>query len=252
LSIIFQVHEYLLNAVNAFKSKLGFKEEEEIKCPAHKVEQNFDPAYMDTIPGLKTHVQFLKNVKLSQNVETLQDGFLTQFNQIETLDTEHCRLSELPKNMEMCKNLTTLKIAGCSISSLPLNITALSNQLTYLDISRTNMRSAMPEIISCLISLKTLMADYLFLTSLPLQIGNLKNLEHLSLKGNLLHGLPESFKELKSLTSLSMSGVPWMDVKPGFFVTADYFGEFMAHWNLTEDIMRRREVCFFLILNLVE
>jgi Leucine-rich repeat (LRR) protein len=46
------------------------------------------------------------------------------------------------------------------------------------------------------------------LTSLPVQIGELKSLKWLDLKNNQLSNLPEQISELKNLTKLNLSGNP--------------------------------------------
>ena len=79
------------------------------------------------------------------------------------------------------------------------------NKLKDLHLDNNNL-SSLPKEIGNLKNLETLHLDRNSVTSLPKEIGNLKNLEYLELYGSNLTSLPSSIGNLKNLKLISIKG----------------------------------------------
>ncbi|XP_064619612.1 uncharacterized protein LOC135483043 [Lineus longissimus] len=208
-------------------------------CPAHRESDSIDPSDFDDIPEIRQYLQFVKTAKLEQTVETLPSDFFQQLRGLKEFKVERCNIKELPSNISLCTNLSSLKLNGSKITELPSGLTQLQDKLRELDISHLNL-SSLPEVVTKLTKLEILTADCLLLDPLPDTIGGLANLRELSMAGSCLSQLPKSFSNLKKLTKLSLSGVPWPQVKHGQYLTNAGFNDFLTKWNLKEYFKRHQ------------
>jgi Leucine-rich repeat (LRR) protein len=110
------------------------------------------------------------------------------------------QLSSLPPGIGNLNKLNHLYASGNKITSLPDEIGGLVN-LTDLQIY-TNKLSVLPPGIGNCTKLKTLWAQSNQLTSLPDQIGKLLNLTRFSVEHNQLSVLPPGIVNLKNLSDL--------------------------------------------------
>jgi len=113
--------------------------------------------------------------------------------------------------MRFLTNLKNLRLDFNQINLLPewigelenLELLKLGNSFSFSLRPKNNLRK-IPSSIGRLKNLKTLALDDVALSSIPVEIGNLYLLEHLSLSKNQLKQLPESIFHLSQLKTLQI------------------------------------------------
>ncbi len=149
---------------------------------------------------------------------TLLEGLTMEKNNIQALPIEINALSKL-KNLFLAENniavfpeqinlplLEYLNLRDNPISTIPANITAMSN-LLYLQLADTDITS-IPVTIGDLTNLNYLYLDGNSLTSIPSQIGNLTNLTHLDIGRNSLNSIPQEIGNLSNLATINIAHNP--------------------------------------------
>ncbi|XP_064618850.1 uncharacterized protein LOC135482601 [Lineus longissimus] len=199
-------------------------------CPAHILQMSYDPSQLENSPKLKPYIKFLKTVECNPSIEHLPQDFFNDLQGLEEFSANKSHLRELPQGLDKCAHLTKLEFSGTNLTTLPTDMKQLKGRLLHLDISMTNI-TAIPDVVFELVSLETLIADNLHLATLSESLKNLSNLLHLSLKGAVLSGLPKAITKLKKLERLELAGIPWLDVKPGHFITEQAFREYLRSIN---------------------
>lgn len=162
-------------------------------------------------------LEFLSQLKL----ETLRLSYTPNPNQVlgllghptrlRSLDLSSCNLKKLPELLFQFTQLKQLNLSDNALQDLPNEFARLS-RLEVLDIN-TNKLKKLPTVIGKLTQLKKLDCSQDFMCHpekdlvLPENFGQLKNLEELNLRGNIIAKLPASFGQLSQLKSLNMYGV---------------------------------------------
>ncbi|KAJ6934579.1 disease resistance protein [Populus alba x Populus x berolinensis] len=109
--------------------------------------------------------------------------------------------------------LRVLIMSACRDGANMLRSTSKLKHLRYLDLSQSDLVT-LPEEVSALLNLQTLILDGCHrLASLP-DLGNLKHLRHLNLQGTVIERLPESLERLINLRYLNISDTPLKEMPP--------------------------------------
>jgi len=169
---------------------------------------------------------------------------ITNLDNLKYLSLSYCQLDRLPAQVEELKNLTWLMVSGNQLTALPVQIGELKN-LNTLNLEENQLTILPPQIgeLKNLTNLNLSENSYLDLvsvcnafkyfpkkmmmstdkftlnneasvllinipkqTTLPAQIGELKNLTSLYLGDSQLTTLPTQISELKNLTYLNLDG----------------------------------------------
>ncbi|XP_061982448.1 putative disease resistance RPP13-like protein 1 [Populus nigra] len=145
----------------------------------------------------------LENIREAQHLRTFRTSLHNlmcppEFDKI--FQSTHCRLRVI--SLSNCAGAAKML---CSISKL--------KHLRYLDLSWSDLVT-LPEEVSALLNLQTLILQGCSeLASLP-YLGNLKHLRHLNLEGTRIERLPESLERLINLRYLNISDTPLKEMPP--------------------------------------
>tara|TARA_B110000438_G_C15803824_1_gene646369 strand:- start:681 stop:1673 length:993 start_codon:yes stop_codon:yes gene_type:complete len=104
------------------------------------------------------------------------------------------KMTQLPDNIGNITEITTLYLEKHDLTSLPNNITLLSNLSNFF--VSNNWLAFLPENFGNLTAIVTLDLGYNKLESVPASIGNLINIEYLFLFNNQLSTLPDTICNL--------------------------------------------------------
>ncbi len=122
-----------------------------------------------------------------KDLNNIPEKYRHRVNGVEIFQEESCELDKFPKNLLQQKNMEYLSIKGRvwdrnHFNELPSGLFELK-ELKYLDLT------------------------YCSIEKIPLQIKNLKNLTHLIIAGNILGSLPDEIGKLKKLKLLDLRGL---------------------------------------------
>ncbi len=148
--------------------------------------QNLDLSH-NKLEQIDDKIAKLKNLKIldisNNNLNNLPDS-LCNLNEIERLNVDYNQLKKLPP-LESLSKLDSLSAYNNEI----IKLTTLPESLTWLNLN-TNKLKKLPESITKLKELKTLVLSNNLFDSFPEEIFQLKSLEHLDLGGNPIEDIP--------------------------------------------------------------
>ncbi|KAF2310385.1 hypothetical protein GH714_008874 [Hevea brasiliensis] len=163
---------------------------------------------------------------------SIPDTTIGKLTKLHTLDLSNNKITALPSDMWSLGSLTTLNLSSNQISGSLTNNIGNFGLLESLDLSSNNFSGEIPAAISSLSSLRVLKLDRNgFQGSIPLGILNCRSLtlidislnklegslpddfgatfpklKTLNLAGNKIKGRDSDFSQMKSITSLNISG----------------------------------------------
>ncbi|KAL9349271.1 hypothetical protein Peur_056526 [Populus x canadensis] len=164
----------------------------------------------------------LENIREDQHLRTFRTSLQNQmcppeFDKI--FQSTHCRLRVI--SLSNCAGVAKML---CSISKL--------KHLRYLDLSWSDLVT-LPEEVSALLNLQTLILKRCKqLASLP-DLGNLKYLRHLNLEATRIERLPESLERLINLRYLNIKYTPLKEMP-------QYIGQLAKLQTLTDFLVGRQ------------
>ncbi|CDY39700.1 BnaA04g14170D [Brassica napus] len=138
----------------------------------------------------------------------IPDTTLGKLSKLQSLDLSNNRISALPSDFWSLTTLKSLNLSFNQISgSFPSNVGNFG-QLESLDLSHNNLSGQIPEAVDSLVSLRVLKFDHNgFQMSIPRGLlGCQSLLKALNIAGNKIHGRDRDFADMKSITSLNISG----------------------------------------------
>mmetsp|Transcript_3858 Transcript_3858/g.9122 ORF Transcript_3858/g.9122 Transcript_3858/m.9122 type:complete len:262 (+) Transcript_3858:123-908(+) len=162
---------------------------------------------------------------LLQNMEAVEaDDLLDEANQKAQAEAVHARISDakelkeglelempklallsFPRQVLALKKLRVLNVRANNLAMIPTELCETLRELEFLNIA-SNRLSYLPENISSLTRLRTLLMQRNEICELPEGIGRLPLLTELRLDHNRLKHLPETMGKLTSVKVLTVSG----------------------------------------------
>lgn len=151
---------------------------------------------LTSLPDELENLQKLENLHLSNNVFKDFPKTLCKLKSLKELYLSNCGLSAVPDEIANLKQLESL---GIGMNAIFINLDVFD------ELNRNKFRNKFtnfPKVLCELITLKELDLRYCNLSFLPDEIGKLKQLERLILRGNKITHLPKTFYKLAQLKEL--------------------------------------------------
>ncbi|GKV32634.1 hypothetical protein SLEP1_g41228 [Rubroshorea leprosula] len=125
-------------------------------------------------------------------------------------------IEEIPSSMasSTCKGLTTLLLAHNGLSTISESIFEHMPELKILDLSFNEKLSSLPNSVSSLVKLTTLLLESTGLKSVP-SLSGLGSLKKLNLRETNIKEVPEGLGMLKNLKCLFLSGPNIVEIADG-------------------------------------
>ncbi|XP_078679687.1 uncharacterized protein LOC144915298 isoform X2 [Branchiostoma floridae x Branchiostoma belcheri] len=186
-------------------------------CPGHQSSWHVNDNSLQTFPlqEFASYAGTISTLTFEANgIQSLPDNFFAEFWSLRQANLSSNQLQSLPLGIGSCENLESFSVNYNSIANLPSDFHDCGKSLLVLKISGNPMDS-LPSPLASFGRLEELQASSMQLRQLPDDIKGLQKLKTLNLSSNPLTDLPASFCELKSLTHLDISGVPWIEQEQG-------------------------------------
>ncbi|GFO37940.1 leucine-rich repeat serine/threonine-protein kinase 1 [Plakobranchus ocellatus] len=182
-----------------------------------------------SLPG--PYSRFIYSLSLSNNnIKEIPSSLFAGLPHLKDLDLSCNQLVELPDEIGMCSELTSINVFDNQLRTLPEGM-CKCEKIFRIFMDKNDMLE-LPPVVTQLKNLQRLYAQFLHLRSLPENIGDLTELRNLSLNGNCFKILPDSMRKLTKLTNLSLNGVAWMKSRGNAVLSKDHFEDFLKGNNL--------------------
>ena len=165
-------------------------------CAILKV-YNFSRSQLDENSFLHMNSLLKLNI-VGGDLERLPQKLGTNFINLVELEVSGNRLSSIPDDVGEWKKLMKLSVRNNRLVALPLALGKLTS-LTWLDCGHNQIAALQREHLAGLDRLSTLRANNNLIASLPVEVGDLLQLQSVWIHNNKLKSLPDSFGNLKDL-----------------------------------------------------
>nr|XP_043626388.1 disease resistance protein RPV1-like [Erigeron canadensis] len=168
------------------------------------------------LPECIFRLQRLRNLHLDNcAIKVFPDVDCGQLECLNLLDLSNTNITQLPDSISLLKHLKTLLLRRCALlEKLPDDLSRLEF-LEELDLSCNSKIENIPSSICKLKHLKTLILEEYEVLKLPNDMGQLKCLKKLSLRGSKIRDVPDIICTLKHLQELDLSGCSELEKLPG-------------------------------------
>ena len=194
--------------------------------------QKFDLDEFGNYSNLVTNLNFSDNV-----FQTLPEQFFPFFPELQQLNLSNNKLTSLPLGIGHCKKFSVLDVSHNSLTELPADLGDIAENLIELDISNNPIKNIPDQVFSC-VNLQLLKANHIELTTLADGIGNLTKVKQLELAGSALSTLPQTLANLKELTAVDVSGVPWIDSQEKGILSKDAYAEYINAYPIVRSLSK--------------
>ncbi|GLT33358.1 hypothetical protein SLA2020_079550 [Shorea laevis] len=143
----------------------------------------------------------------------------------EKVSLMHNYIEEIPSSLAFstCIRLTTLLLAHNKLSTIPESVFEHMPELKILDLSFNQRLSSLPNSISKLVKLTTLLLESTSLEKVP-SLSGLGSLKKLNLRGTKIKEVPEGLGTLKNLECLFLCGLEGYYGSSGSHGLRGYYG----------------------------
>ncbi|NOR86863.1 MAG: hypothetical protein GQ527_04580 [Bacteroidales bacterium] len=170
---------------------------------------------LTTIPDSVFLFRNLKRLSIKANMITEIPDEIGALSHLEYFEARDNEIASISPEIAKLQKLNTFKLYHNKLDSLPLELLQLSS-LENFDISRNPLSDEALLLVFRMTQLKNLSISKLQLKKLPPEIGQLVNLDFLSIFCNQIDSLPESFKNLQKLEVFNGGNNPEIIVGKSF------------------------------------
>ncbi|GLT96087.1 hypothetical protein SLE2022_137350 [Rubroshorea leprosula] len=144
--------------------------------------------------------------ELPEKVKCIED--------VEKVSLMHNYIKEIPSSLAFstCTRLTTLLLAYNDLSTIPESVFEHISELKILDLSFNLWLSSLPNSVSKLVKLTTLLLESTYLEKVP-SLSGLGSLKKLNLRGTRIKEVPEGLGMLKNLKCLFLCGSEYRNLE---------------------------------------
>ncbi|GLT96090.1 hypothetical protein SLE2022_137370 [Rubroshorea leprosula] len=153
---------------------------------------------------------------------------------VEKVSLMHNYIEEIPSSMasSTCTRLTTLLLANNNLSTISESIFEHMLELRILDLSFNLELSSLPNSVSKLVKLTTLLLEETSLEKIP-SLSGLGSLKKLNLRGTEIKEVPEGLGMLKNLKCLFLDGSKIDEIADGVLSNLSKLQEFIVdEWRI--------------------
>ncbi|KAI5596089.1 hypothetical protein BDE02_03G183800 [Populus trichocarpa] len=222
----FVMHDLIHDLATHVSGQFSFRLGENNSSMATRRTRHLSLAVKTQVTGGGFFSPELENIREAQLLRTFQTfpRYLKSLPEVYT---------EIFHMLSTLGRLRVLSLSRCAGAAKMLCSPSKLKHLRYLDLSRSDLVT-LPEEVSSLLNLQTLiLVNCHELFSLP-DLGNLKHLRHLNLEGTRIKRLPESLDRLINLRYLNIKYTPLKEMPP-------HIGQLTKLQTLTAFLVGRQE-----------
>jgi len=192
--------------------------------------------YFEVFPIELSNLKNLKNILIWYNQINYISDEISNFDHLEELNLDHNRLTVLPKSISQLNNLKVLVLKGNMLTEKSINPIYSISSLEDLDLEFNQIRLVSKKIIN-LKNLKQINFSRNPITSIPIQMKSLNDLEQIGLGELTNFDWEGTFTTLSEIESLKRIGMYRMNLEtmPKGFEKLQQVKSFWLFSNLFND-----------------